>query len=548
MAQRARRTAHRARRPAFPRPAGVGGPRTVFGEASGSPRPRRAGRQPRPGGPDAAARGAPGHRRRTRHHGLPVVAHHQRARARLRRSHHPVVFECTSLWFDRVSVSRAPRSGRPSTRGTTIGRRDRLCPQRRADNRRSWSAATRWRSVRPGRFSNPTSTRSSSPTSMGGPTTPRTRTKTRRCLVIWLVVRRYRVLMAITVAALVGLAVWMILLGHVSDATESSFACTHGTFACSTRSGSVLAFRSGDRDQFPAAPRPLPARGRFWCPPGRRRTRTLHQPAGLDPGGLQDQVVDREVGGRRVLSRRASCCAGVCLSMVDRAGDATSHNLNLWLGEFGRGRLQPLYFPITGLALSAYTLFAFVLSAALAQWSGRPPGPFFGTVVLYTALSVLAVFVIRPSLAPQVFEPFATTSAGYVQLSSGSASTMKPGIWASASATSPARRRPRWVRPPTPSANCARIARPRRHAWPSIICSRGPSTNRQITTGSCSGVSPSFSSSQQELCSGPPSCLSVDGAPSTTPPSDAPHSGASPSISRHAVVDPIDRPRRFQGG
>ena len=97
-------------------------------------------------------------------------------------------------------------------------------------------------------------------------------------------------------------------------------------------------------------------------------------------------------------------------------------NLNLWLAGFGTGRLQPLYFPITGLALSAYTLFAFALSAALGALIRKTSWAIFGAVLLYTALSVLAVFVIRPSLAPQVFVPFSNTSSGVVQAAPASVS------------------------------------------------------------------------------------------------------------------------------
>jgi hypothetical protein len=73
--------------------------------------------------------------------------------------------------------------------------------------------------------------------------------------------------------------------------------------------------------------------------------------------------------------------------------------------RLGSGPLQPLQpFSITGLALSAYTLFA--LGAALGAGIRKTSWAIAGTVVIYTAVSVGAVLFIRPSLAPQVFVQF----------------------------------------------------------------------------------------------------------------------------------------------
>jgi ABC-type transport system involved in multi-copper enzyme maturation permease subunit len=237
--------------------------------------------------------------------------------------------------------------------------------------------------------------------------------------VIWLVVRRYRVLMAITLAALVGLAVWMILLGHASDATESGFACAHGTFACSTRRGVFSLSDQTTAINFLLLLVPCLLGVVFGAP--------------LVAGELEHST--NRLAWTQGVSRTkwltvkwlavgvflVVLLAGLTLVSQWWTGQARDfQNLNLWLAGFGSGRLQPLYFPITGLALSAYTLFAFALSAALGAVIRKTSWAVFGTVVLYTALSLSAVFVIRPSLAPQVFEPFATTSSGYVQTSSGS--------------------------------------------------------------------------------------------------------------------------------
>jgi hypothetical protein len=45
--------------------------------------------------------------------------------------------------------------------------------------------------------------------------------------VIWLIWRRYRVLMALTVVVLGGLGIWMLLLGHAYDSAFARSACRH---------------------------------------------------------------------------------------------------------------------------------------------------------------------------------------------------------------------------------------------------------------------------------------------------------------------------------
>ncbi len=312
----------------------------------------------------------------------------------------------------------------------------------------------------------------------------------RRCLVIWLVFRRYRVLMAITVVALVGLAVWMILLGHVSDATESSFACTHGTFACSTRRGLFSLSDQATAINFLLLLVPCLLGRRFRGAPGRRRTRALHQPPGLDPGGLQDQVVDRQVGGRRVLSRRPSRCAGVRLPMVDRAGTRPSKPQSLaW-------RVRPRA-PATSV-LSDHRPRPQRLHAlrVRAECRARRSGP----EDLLGRLRNRRRFTQRfrcwrsSSYAPHwhhrsssPLRPRALATSSYPP----DRSTMKPGIWASAI---------RYV-PGTPKAEMGSSAdavgqlcedRPVLDGMLGQASSAawGPSTNRQITTGSCSGASP----------------------------------------------------------
>ena len=93
------------------------------------------------------------------------------------------------------------------------------------------------------------------------------------------------------------------------------------------------------------------------------------------------------------------------------AAERLSTSLMAALRLGGGGRLQPLYFPITGLALSAYTLFAFALGTALGAAIRKTSWAIAGTVVIYTAVSVVAVLFIRPSLAPQLFVQFEPIAA-----------------------------------------------------------------------------------------------------------------------------------------
>jgi hypothetical protein len=74
-------------------------------------------------------------------------------------------------------------------------------------------------------------------------------------------------------------------------------------------------------------------------------------------------------------------------------------------GAFG-GRLQPTFFPITGIAFSAYTLFAFALGTALGAVIRKTSWAVVGTLVTYIVVSVVAVLFVRPSLAPQLFVYF----------------------------------------------------------------------------------------------------------------------------------------------
>jgi hypothetical protein len=243
--------------------------------------------------------------------------------------------------------------------------------------------------------------------------------------VIWLVLRRSRVLMAITVAALVGLAVWMIVLGHVSDVTESSFACTHGRFSCSTRSGVFSLSDQATAINFLLLLVPCLLGVVYGAPlvAGELEHSTNRLAWTQGVSRTKWLIVKWSVIGLFLVVSLAA------LTFVSQwwTGQANeTQNLNLWLAGFGRGRLQPLYFPVTGLALGAYTLFAFALSAALGAVIRKTSWAIFAAVIGYTAIAVIAVFFVRPGLAPQVFAPFATTTSGYAQ---GSAGVISDEAW-----------------------------------------------------------------------------------------------------------------------
>lgn len=170
---------------------------------------------------------------------------------------------------------------------------------------------------------------------------------------IWLVWRRYRVLIAITVVVLAGLGVWMVLLGHASDAVEAG-ACRYGS--CSTRSGVFSLSDQATAINLILLFVPCLLGIVFGAP--------------LVAGELEHHT--NRLAWTQGTSRTKWlivkwCVIGLILLLLVAALTVatqwwTGHagerqDLNLFLT--GKGRIEPLYFPITGLAFSAYTLFAF---------------------------------------------------------------------------------------------------------------------------------------------------------------------------------------------
>ncbi len=241
---------------------------------------------------------------------------------------------------------------------------------------------------------------------------------------IWLVFRRYRMLMSIAFVALVGLVVWMLWQGHASDVAESSSACHYGGFYCNTRSGIFSLSDQATAINFLLLLVPCLLGVVFGAPLVAGELEHVTNRLAWTQGISRTKwlLVKWTVVGLTLL------VPVVALTFV--AQWWTGHtqelqDLNLFL--IGTGRLQPLYFPVTGLAFAAYTLFAFSLGAALGAAIRKTAWAIVATVVVYTAMSVLMVLVIRPSLAPQVFLPIHISATG--QGVGDSANSVSESAW-----------------------------------------------------------------------------------------------------------------------
>lgn len=224
---------------------------------------------------------------------------------------------------------------------------------------------------------------------------------------IWLVWRRYRILLALAAVFLTGLGIWMLLAGRALETAESSLACRHGTFECHVLSGVFSLSNQATVINFLLLFVPCLLGIVFGAPlvagelehytnrlawtQGISRTRWL-----LVKWGFVGLILVALVALLTLVSQWWTGHA------IERIG--------LNLSGIGAGRLQPLYFPITGLAMCAYTVFAFALGAVSGAIVRKTSWATAGTVVVYTAVSVLVLLFVRPSLAPQTFVPFPSSS------------------------------------------------------------------------------------------------------------------------------------------
>jgi len=218
--------------------------------------------------------------------------------------------------------------------------------------------------------------------------------------VIWLVWRRYRVLMAVTTVSLAALGIWMLLAGHALAAAESSVPCHYDTFQCHVESGVFSLSNQATVINFLLLAVPCLLGVVFGAPlvagELEHHTNRLAWTQGISR--------TRWLLAKWILIALSLLVLVILLTLMSQwwTGHAFER-ITLNLSGIGTGRLQPLYFPITGLALSAYTVFAFSLGTALGAILRRTSWAIVGTVILYTAVSVLSLLFVRPSLAPQTF-------------------------------------------------------------------------------------------------------------------------------------------------
>jgi hypothetical protein len=225
---------------------------------------------------------------------------------------------------------------------------------------------------------------------------------------IWLVWRRYRVLIALTVVVLAGLGVWMLLLGHATDAAESSPACRYAEFSCNTRLGIFSLSDQATAINFLLLFVPCFLGIVFGAP--------------LVAGEIEHST-NRLVWTQGISRTKwiivKWCTLGLlllilvsALTLITQWWTGHSEEPSLDLVVIGIGRLQPFFFPISGLAMSAYTVFAFALGAALGAVVRKTSWAIVATVLLYAAVAVVMVLFVRPSLEPQAFLVFHESASG----------------------------------------------------------------------------------------------------------------------------------------
>ncbi len=221
---------------------------------------------------------------------------------------------------------------------------------------------------------------------------------------IWLVWRRSRVLFVLTIVALAGLGLWMVLLGHALVAATTSHACTTPTGRCPVYAGAFALSNQALALNLLLLAVPCLLGVVFGAPlvagELERNTNRLVWTQGTSR--------TRWLIVKWLIVGLVLAVVVAILSLVTQWWTGHVHErifLNFGEGA-GNGRLQPLYFPVTGVAFCANTIFAFALGAALGAVIRKVSWAIVGTIVIYAAVSILMVVVVRPSLAPQLFVPF----------------------------------------------------------------------------------------------------------------------------------------------
>jgi hypothetical protein len=235
---------------------------------------------------------------------------------------------------------------------------------------------------------------------------------------IWMVLRRYRLLFALMLALVAGLIIWMYFLGRAFDHAVASAACHRSTFGCDIYTNlnkQVIALNI----LLLAVPclfgivfgAPLVA-GEF-----DQHTNRLVWTQGIS---RTKWLVSKWLAVLVVLLLLVTLLALVAQWWVGRTYEQLPLQLFETVGVGQGSHIQPQFFPITGLAPIAYMIFAFSLGVASGVVVRSVSWAIVGTVVIYTAVALLMVTVVRPNLAPQVFVSGANATA---------LAAVSPGAW-----------------------------------------------------------------------------------------------------------------------
>ena len=219
----------------------------------------------------------------------------------------------------------------------------------------------------------------------------------------WLVWRRYRLTMGVTLAVLVALGLWMAWQVHTFDVARQSTACLFGGGGCAIGSNRFFSLNV-EVSLVNLVLLALPcALGVVFGAPLvaselEHRTNRLVWTQGVSR--------TRWLLTKWVMLLLALVTLMAVLTVVSQwwSGHVTQSNLLLHI--FSTGRMGPGYFPVTGVVATAYAAFAFSLGTAVGALVRRTGWAVFATVVLYGAIAVFMALVVRPNLEPQLFVPF----------------------------------------------------------------------------------------------------------------------------------------------
>jgi ABC-type transport system involved in multi-copper enzyme maturation permease subunit len=218
---------------------------------------------------------------------------------------------------------------------------------------------------------------------------------------IWLVFRRYRLLFVLITGLVVALGIWMYLLGRAFESDSTSHACLRSnTFGCDIYAGAFSITNQATALNVLLLFVPCLFGIVFGVPlvagELERHTNRLAWTQGIS---RTKWLVIKWLGVFVVLVLLVSALTLVAQWWAGHTFERATLNLNYG----SQGRIQPEFFPITGVAPVGYTAFAFAVGAAFGAVIRKVSWAIVGTVAAYTAVSLIMVLFIRPSLAPQVF-------------------------------------------------------------------------------------------------------------------------------------------------